>query len=182
MANGNPKHAQAKGENSMATARILVVLGVEKWTRQAMHLACAMARNLDASVAIIRLVPVSNPHQLGATDRTPERNPQCLALQHELLATAEDYQTKAEVIRLHYASYNSGIGSAAEELQALALFSPPPRHTVKWLRTFQLWRLRRAVKCPLYTLDPADQPAFVQTPKPADWPVSLPDSPALSRH
>ncbi|MFO7664982.1 MAG: hypothetical protein R6X18_20670 [Chloroflexota bacterium] len=151
----------------MTTPRILVVTDEEKWTRQAMHLACAMARNLDASVALIQLVPVANPYQLGNIDHPPDFDPDHQAFINELLVTSEDYQTKTEIIRLHYASYINGISSAAEELQALGLFSPPSRYKGHLWERLQSWRLRRAVKCPLFTLDPADQPGWVQSPKPA---------------
>jgi hypothetical protein len=173
---------EAQWEINMTTSRILVVIGEEKWTRQAMHLACAMARNLDASVALIRLVPVANPHQLGNIYRSPDVDPNHRALLYELLATAEDYQTKTEIIRLHYASYINGISSAVAELQALALFSPAPRHQSHLWYRFQLWRMRRAVKCPLYTLDPANQPAWAQSPRLAELPKTLDESPALSSH
>lgn len=160
----------------MAETRILVVLGNERWTNQAMHLACAMARNEHTSVALVRPVPVANPEQLGNVDFHPDHTQRLQRTIHEISATAEDYQVSFEVIQLHYSSYINGIRSAAEELNAMAVFAPLSKHRLKIIDRFQTWRFHRALSCPLFTLDPDDRTGRDENLKQANQPMNLPEA------
>lgn len=164
----------------MQPSRILVVLGDKHWTSQAFHLACAMARNSNATVGLIRLIPVANPHQLGNINRHPRPDQEARLLLRDLMATAEDYAIELEIFQLHYTSYINGLSSAAGELMAAAMFAPAPKHRITILNQFQQWRMHRAVHCPLYTLDQGEKPRWAEFPRESDQPLEFPETPALS--
>jgi hypothetical protein len=166
----------------MELSRILVVLGEKQWTRRAMHLACAMARNQGAAVMVISTVPVANPQQLGNINYHPDHDLDYQKFVHDLIATAEDYQVPLETIQLHYASYINGISSAADELKAAAVFATLPKYRLKILANLQFWRLSRAIKCRLYTLDGAGESDWAESPPQSDLGRGLPEAHALLKH
>jgi hypothetical protein len=138
---------------------IMVVPGDWQWTQQAMHLACAMARDTGTAVVAVRMVPVNHPLLLGdisAVKHTADER----SLPYDCAVTAEDYGVAYQMLVFNYVNYFSGLSSAAEQINAIAIFMSIHHSSfVPWDR-FQLWRLRRAAKRIIYTLEtPADQPA-----------------------
>ncbi len=160
----------------MSTSSIMVILGERQWTMQAMHLACAVARDNEGRVIVIKMVRVNNPQLLGdaagmANYSTKDR----LAL-HDCEATAETYGVNFEEHVCTYADYAAGLAAAADQLDAtLLLVPPPPSRFAPWNRYAQ-WRVRRIVGRPVYGLTSlADQPA-VTLGAPATDDDSLTDS------
>lgn len=152
---------------------LMVVLGDPGWTSQAMHLACAIARDNGAAIEIIRLVPANHPLDLGdaagmvnyaACDRC--------ALQ-DCAATAEDYGVRFETHACSYADYVNGMASVAEQLDVAMVFAPPPGGPLAAWRRLTTWRLRRALHRPLYSLSgPLDQPVLTLggvLPEGSEW-------------
>lgn len=141
---------------------LMVVLGDRQWTQQAMHLACAMARDAGALVIVVKMVNVNHPLLLGdaAGLRDYTREDRCLL--QDCAATAEDYGVTFRLQVFAYASYVSGVVSAVEQIGVSTLFMPPLSGPLAFWNRFMLWRLRRAVHKPLYTLQtPSDQPVVV---------------------
>lgn len=149
----------------MPIRSILIVLGDHAWTVQAMHLACAMARDNGAVVFIVKMLRVNHPLLLGdvagyvnytASDRT--------ALQ-ECAATAEDYGVSFREHVCTYADYAAAVAGVAEQLDAAVVLAPPYHSHLPALNRFAAWRLRRIVGRPLFCLSsPTDQPAVALGP------------------
>ena len=47
--------------------KILVQMAEENWTMEALHLACALARNSNSQVVLLQLIQVPNPSLLGTS-------------------------------------------------------------------------------------------------------------------
>lgn len=145
------------------TTIILVVDGEPRWTQQAVHLAGAMARESGAEVLILEMVPVARLEYLGAGLREPLLNYATYETLHEHVATIQAYGVAATVSTYEFTDYISGLCSAAEQISPLAVFAPAPRATLRALAALRLWRLRRGVGCPLYTLGPGEPAAVLVT-------------------
>lgn len=57
------------------------------------------------------------------------------------------------LICTEFSDYAGGIISAAEQLNAAAVFAPAPTGPLAALNGLRLWWLRRALRRPLYTLN-----------------------------
>lgn len=143
----------------MVTSDLMVVIGDRRWTNQAVHLACAIARGNGGTVVLASMVPVHHPAQLGdASGRVRFTDEDRHAL-FDFAATAEDYGVDCRQQICTYANYSSGIASAAEQLNIGYVFAPPFRSRWPWLARWKMWRLRRLVQRPLFALQtPEDQP------------------------
>lgn len=151
------------------TPIILVIIGEKNWTRRALHLAAAMARESGTAIVITRMVPVNRLEFLGVTENEtflPYDDFDALA---EYVATAQTYGVAAAVELFEYTDYVTGLRSAAEQHGAVAVFAPPPAAFVGALARWRLWLLRRTLRRSLYTLGPGDGPLA--------WTEALPDAP-----
>jgi len=129
------------------------------WTMQALHLACAMARNQRTNVTLVRMIPVQHIAWLGTefanTPPTPQEH-QCL---RSYDATAEDYGVQLSIQSMQYVTLTDALVEAATYLEALAVFANIPPMSFPYWRKFQVWNLQRRMTSAhrmLYTLD---QPA-----------------------
>lgn len=138
---------------------IMVVPGDRQWTQQALHLACAMARDTDTAVVVVKMVCVNHPLRLDdPLGGSCGREDHCLW--GDCAATAEFYGVPYQTLVFTYANFIPGLVSAAEQIEATAVFVPPLRSASTLWNRFLLWRLRRAFRQKLYTLEtPIDQPA-----------------------
>lgn len=131
---------------------IMVQFSDEQWTLEAMHLASALARNLNGQVVLLYLSLAPNPALLGWGMVPPtiaeERQIQSCA------AVAEDYGVAFWVQPVQFISLTEALGQTAELLKATALFAHIPPSSISLWHQFQLWSLRRHLgNCQLYTLD-----------------------------
>lgn len=146
------------------TNTILLFTGEPAWTERAAHLAAATARETGAAVLVLRPVPVDHLGDLGA------------GLHESLLSFAEfdtlqnvaniigSYGVATGVEMYEYTQLSGGIRSAAEQLDAAAVFAPPPSGPLAALDGWRLWWLRRTLRCPLYTLAASEQWAIINGP------------------
>jgi hypothetical protein len=138
---------------------ILVQVADQSWTMQAMHLACAMARNTGGSVVLLRLMQVRTPYLLSELSISSPTDPEMAAIT-EYSMVAEDYGVKIVLQPMQYESFSVAVVQAAEHFDALAVFASFPLNHMPLWRRFQLWSMRRqlnAQKCQLYTLEQSDQ-------------------------
>ncbi len=134
---------------------VLVQIADQPWTMQAMHLACALARNTEGSVVLLRLMQVRTAYLLGsqlgiASPTDPE-----MASITEYSMVAEDYGVKIVLQPMQYESFNIAVVQAAEHFNAIAVFAALPVNPIPVWKRFQLWNIRRqlsARKCQLFTL------------------------------
>ena len=155
---------------------IMIVPGTRQWTQQALHLACAMARDAGAVVVMVKMVGVNHPLRLddlvGTKDTAQDR-----CLWEDCAATADIYGVPYQVQVFTYSDYVPGLVSAAEQMGAAAVFVSPAHSSFRLWNQIRQWRLRYALKQTLYTLEtPVDQPSFTL---PAGEYADLSDGPAM---
>jgi hypothetical protein len=135
---------------------IMVQMADRKWTMQALHLACALARNNHAEVVLLRLTPVKNLGLLGSElANVPPSDDEYEDL-GRFGQTAEDYGVPMRVQPMQYTTLIDAIDQAAEFLGAQAVFAKLPQNAIPYWRKFQVWSLSRSLAsrcCQLYTLD-----------------------------
>lgn len=145
-------------------ATILVITGEANWTRRAVHLAAAMARDAGAGVIIIKLLPVARLEDLGTGVREELLGYGEYDALVEWVATAEAYGVAVQVELFEYVDYSGALLSAAEQLTPAAIFAPPPSGRPEFVARLRLWLLRRRLARTLYTLGPDDNPpAWTET-------------------
>lgn len=152
----------------MDTEALLVVLGDPGWTRRAMHLACAVARDLSMPVVVIDMVRVNHPSLSGETAGLLNHTPLERRLLQECGETAEDYAVNFELHEVAYADYVSGLASAAEQIGVSLVFAPPPASRFTFWNRLVLWRMQHAVHRPICTLESANGQSvilFESTPR-----------------
>lgn len=151
---------------SMST--ILVQMSDKQWTMQAIHLACALARNSDGNVVLLDLMQVTHPGYLGTglgyTPLTPDQSTGV----HEYTSTAEDYGIQLSFKRMQCVSVMDAIVEAAEYLTADVVFAHIPESRFSFWHSYQRWDMKRrlvAAHRQLFSLDrigqSVDQPPTI---------------------
>ena len=134
----------------------------EQWTMEAMHLASAVARNLNGKIMLLRLVLANNPGLLGWGIAPPTAEEQ--HQMEEYAAVAEDYGVEFWVQPMQFVTLADALAQAAELINASFLFAHIPQSSIPLWRRFQLWNLKRQLgNCRLYTLD-EEQPLRIEEP------------------
>ena len=135
--------------------RILVEVSDKRWTMQAMHLACAMARNTRSELILLHLLSVSNPMLLGSSvGFNPPGYEERKAIK-EYLMVAEDYGVNIAVHVMQYESQIDAIVQAAGELDTSIVFAHLPESRLSLVRKLKLWSLKHHLSAQgrrLYTL------------------------------
>ena len=136
--------------------KIMVQVANKSWTMEALHLTCAMARNSETTITLVRFMQVGHPSYLGTNMGNIAPTPQEYQELRDYQATAEDYGVELEIRSLQCLSPLEVMAQAAEELEASVVFARVPESSIPYWRKFQLWNLERSLKgqgCDLYTLD-----------------------------
>ncbi|MBZ0288788.1 MAG: hypothetical protein K8I30_14315, partial [Anaerolineae bacterium] len=135
---------------------ILVQIADEKWTMEALHLACALARSTGAQVALLRLIQVRHLSYLGTSfGNTPPDNREYQLLK-EYAATAEDYGVPLTIQSMRCVSVMDALVEAVDQLESVILFAHIAPTRISYWRRFQVWNLGRRLalkRCQLFTLD-----------------------------
>jgi hypothetical protein len=139
---------------------ILVQISNKQWTMQAMHLACAMARNTRDSVTLLHLMRVRNPVLLGTElgivpPTSQERKDLC---EYEMIA--EDYGVKMIVQPMQYDDLAEALLQAADFTNAQVVFVNLPESLFPFWKRFQMWNFRRELAAhgrQIYILDQTNQ-------------------------
>ncbi|MCI0709631.1 MAG: hypothetical protein L0154_05645 [Chloroflexi bacterium] len=147
---------------------IIVHMSDEAWTLEAMHLASALARNINGKIVLLRLVLANNPGLLGWGVAPPTTVEQRQI--KDYAAVAEDYGVEFWVQPMQFITLEGALVQAAAALDATFLFAHIAHRQVSWWRRFRVWNLKRQLhNCCLYTLY-EDQPLSVNVPmSPAEW-------------
>lgn len=144
---------------------VLVQIADQPWTMQAMHLACALARNTKGSVVLLRLMQVPTAYLLGSQPGIASPFDPEMAAITEYSLVAEDYGVKIVLQPMQYESFSVAVVQAAEHFNAIAVFAALPVHPIPLWKRFQLWNMRRQLngrKCQLFTLTQYDHTASDQ--------------------
>jgi hypothetical protein len=135
---------------------ILVQMSEKSWTMEALHLACALARNNASHVILLRLMPVHHPSYLGTAfgDTSPTNHER-----HEIAeyaATAEDYGVELSLQSMQCATTLEALVDAAGQLDVDVVFAHIHKSWLPYWHEFQAWQLRRQLSArhrQLFTLD-----------------------------
>ena len=153
---------------------ILVITGDAVWTRRAVHLAAAMARDAvrdaardvvrdaarDAAgdLCIVHLLPVTRLENLGANAREELLSYGQFEALAEWTATAESYGVAVRMELFEYTDYSGALLSAAEQIAPRAIFAPPPGGRPALVARAREKLLRRRLGRPWFTLGDGDGP------------------------
>lgn len=137
---------------------ILVQMAEENWTMQALHLACALARNSNSEVVLLRLMQVQNPNLLGTSFGGHSPNDQEYENLQEYAATAEDYGVSLVIQPMQCISALDAIVDAAEQLDTVVVFAQVLESRIPYWRRFQVWNLERRLRNQRRQLFTLDQP------------------------
>lgn len=146
----------------------MVQMARHEWTSQALHLACAMARNQRISVSMIRMLPVQHAAWLGTELADPLLTHQEYQQVREYQRAAETYDVQWSLQSMQYITLGDALVEAATHLDAIAVFAALPQSKIPYLRKFQIWNLQHKMAAGhrmLYTLD--------QPNKSATWAPSI---------
>jgi hypothetical protein len=138
---------------------VLVQIADVKWTIQALHLACAVARHDGMSVVLLRLIRVTTPSLLGSALNVPPLTDAEESAIMEYMRVAEAYGVEIELQPMHYESLSDAVAQAARELKAGAIFARLPRLGGRWWGRLKLWFFERQLKVPVYTLERSERMA-----------------------
>lgn len=135
---------------------ILVQMADKRWTTQALHLACALARNNQAQLVLLRLMQVEHISYLGSNfGEVAPTHAEYNDLQ-EYHATAEDYGVDLTLTQMQCIEPFEAVVEAAEHLDANVVFARVLPSRIPYLHRLRLWWLEKrfaAEKRQLYTLD-----------------------------
>ena len=144
---------------------IMVQMSDKRWTMEAIHLASALARNINGKIVLLRLVLANNPGLLGWGIAPPTAEEQ--RQMEEYAAVAEDYGVEFWVQPMQYITLTDALAQAAELLNVSVLFAHMHQSNIPFWRRFRLWSLKRQLQnCRLYTLD-EERPLSIDEPRPS---------------
>jgi hypothetical protein len=147
------------------SSTIVVIVGEAEWTKRALHLSAALAREWRASVTLVKMLPVAHLEYLGAGVGETLLSYNDSRQLHECTLTVERYGVATDLRLFQYSDFVGGVLSAAEQLGAAAVFAPTPGG---WLNRPRAWWLRRGLGVPLYTLSAGDEPLVLALPAAPD--------------
>lgn len=139
---------------------IILQVSDRQWTMQAVHLACAMARNTGSNLLLLQLRRVTNVGLLGTgigVEAPSVRDEEDLK---EYEAVAEDYGVPVVVQPMEYESLIDAVVQAVAILEATTLFMHLPEHRFTFWRQLQVRHLQHrlnALHCRLYLCDQSAQ-------------------------
>ncbi|MBK8027978.1 MAG: hypothetical protein IPK17_00390 [Chloroflexi bacterium] len=105
---------------------ILVQFAETRWTSEAVTQACILARNSQACVVVLRLIPVPHPSYLGTDIGYLPPNPREYRRLDEYRATAEDYGVNLTIEAMHSISSFDALLQAVEHFGAEIVFAHFP--------------------------------------------------------
>ncbi len=139
---------------------ILVQMSEPSWTMQALHLACALARNNVAHIILLRLMPVAHPSYLGtAFGNSLPTDDERHAIA-EYAATAEDYGVELSIQPMQCATTLDALVDAADQVNAAVVFAHLRQSWLPYWHKFQIWNLKRQLSAAgrqLFMLDSTPQ-------------------------
>ena len=155
----------------------LVITGEPNWTRRAVHLAAAAAREAGADVMLLHMVPVAHLEYLGAGAHEALLSFAEFDALNEYAETAAAYGVGAGVELFEYSDFAGGVCCAADHFDAAAVFAAAPGG---WLGRLRLWGLRRGLRRPLYTLGDGD-PTITLAAPPEEATATAPQPAAITQ-
>ncbi len=135
---------------------ILVQMKDKNWTRQALHLACALAKNYRARIILLRLEAVQHLSYLGTEFGSEPLSRQEYAAWLDYASIAADYGVEIVRRSMQCWSVPDAIAEAADYVDAQVVFAYVPQSRLPYVQRLQHWRLKRRLqkaKRHLYTFE-----------------------------
>ena len=145
---------------------ILVQMAEARWTEEALHLACAMARNTHSEIVLLRMIETQHLSWLGTSFGMESFSPEESDRVWEYKAIAKRYGVEFSVEPMRWVSYVEAMVEASEQLNAEVVFAHLPESRLPFVRKFQIWDLRRQLAQRHSTLYTLDQPVHSTIPTP----------------
>jgi nucleotide-binding universal stress UspA family protein len=144
---------------------ILVQMANEAWTEQALHFACALARNNGARIILLRLMQVQHLGYLGTEFGSTPLSSHEYAVSLGYAATAEAYGVELIRHSMQCWSELDALADAADYVDAQVIFAYIPHSRIPCVDRLRRWGLQRRLgkaKRQLYTLEPsAENPSIL---------------------
>lgn len=121
----------------------MVQVADRAWTLEALHCACLMARQMSATVAIVKMIPVQHPGWLGTEWGNMYFTEQDKRDLDDYQATVEDYGITCNLVPFQYMTLADATGDAAEQLEASVIFAKLPPTLLPFWRKVLVWGLKR---------------------------------------
>lgn len=129
----------------MTSRMILVQIADPKWTAEAVHQACLLARETSAKVALACLIPVQHAAWLGTDSGYMDLTDAMQADFEEYQAAIEDYGVECVPLLFQYADMPEALAQAAEHVHAEVVFAKVRPGIIPLWAWFQSWRLGRSL-------------------------------------
>jgi hypothetical protein len=136
---------------------ILVQMAEARWTEEALHLACAMARNTHSEIVLLRMIETQYLSWLGTSFGAETFSPEESDRIWEYKAIAKRYGVEFSVEPMRWVSYVEAMVEASDQLNAEVVFAHLPESRLPFMRKFQIWDLRRQLAQHHRTLYTPDQ-------------------------
>jgi len=137
---------------------ILVQMAEPQWTKEALHLACAMARNTNSNVTLLRLIEAQYYSWLGTSYGVETFSPDESASLWDYKTIAEKYGVELCVQPMQYVTFGGALVDASDELNANVVFARIPASAIPFWHKYQSWDLHRQFEQRERTLYTLDQP------------------------
>jgi hypothetical protein len=129
----------------MATYTIMIQVGNRTWTAETLHSAAVLARQMDAEIVLVKMLPVQYPGWLG-TDlgylSLTEQDGQNL---QDYVLTLEDYGIHFSIHIMQYTALIDALVQAADQLHAQVVFAQLPGSLIPYWHRLQTALLRRCL-------------------------------------
>lgn len=155
---------------------ILVQMADTKWTTQAVHLACALARDTHKQVIMLRLNRVEHISYLGSELADMPLTHLEYAQMQIYLGIAEAYEVKMDWTQIQCYAPMDALIEAVAYLGAAAAFVRVSQAPLRFVYQIQLWLLDRRFGmhgCQIYTLDYPHPVDIERTPSITIHPVKV---------
>ena len=126
----------------MTIQKIMVQIADRAWTLRAVHQACLLARQTEAEVALMSMIPVQHLGWLGTDFGAMNFTDEKRASLHDYAATAEDYAVPCSLHAFQYFTLAEAVADAADHIDAQIAFATLPQSSIPFWRAFQTNRLR----------------------------------------
>jgi hypothetical protein len=123
--------------------RIMVQIADPRWTLEALHRACLLAREIKAEIVLLKMLPVQHMQWLGTEFGAMNFTGKDRAALRDYEATVEDYGLSYSSLVFQYHTLTEAIAEAADQVNAHLVFATLPNSRIPYWREYQLHNLRK---------------------------------------
>jgi hypothetical protein len=129
----------------MTNPIIMVQIANYQWTLEALHRACALARDKGAGIVLMKMLPVQHVGWLGTEFGNMNLSDRDRAEIRDYEATVQDYGLPYAAEVFQFITLPEAIVEAADYVEAYIVFASLPKSIIPYWRQFQLRQLRNGL-------------------------------------